>query len=1489
MQGGILRGCEMIRLCTVLCVLSNTGNEDAANRVTRRQPARFTGNPPPSPSQATRSPPAIAPKPKPAVKHRATHASPPKPTGISAMIAAFNSAGQEQKLAGTQPSKPSLAPQPPTRPKPATPHNTARTVETKDPTTVHRVQPVLTSDPVSPSRPPLCDHTRLAAGGNQSMGTQAATSALADPKPSPKPRQAALFRSASVSTLASGFESDRYEAVRLPSDQAPKPKPRQIAITGARAASLARSPAIAVQQVQRSALPTEGLAAKPIALPTTGGLSIAKNATGDSATPPQPNSLGQAGNTGPWSGQVFRKWIPHLKAALSCGTIRTECLAEGLLTDPQKKELMGVEDDSAKHNDRLLDMLSRGTAETFHTFCSIVRSTEPEANFSKFLDDMQSVDTFVAGNEDAANRVTRRQPARFTGNPPPSPSQATRSPPAIAPKPKPAVKHRATHASPPKPTGISAIIAAFNSAGQEQKLAGTQPSKPSLAPQPPTRPKPATPHNTARTVETKDPTTVHRVQPVVTSDPVSPSRPPLCDHTRLAAGGNQSMGTQAATSALADPKPSPKPRQAAPFRSASVSTLASGFESDRYEAVRLPSDQAPKPKPRQIAITGARAASLARSPAIAVQQVQRSALPTEGLAAKPIALPTTGGLSIAKNATGDSATPPQPNSLGQAGNTGPWSGQVFRKWIPHLKAALSCGTIRTECLAEGLLTDPQKKELMGVEDDSAKHNDRLLDMLSRGTAETFHTFCSIVRSTEPEANFSKFLDDMQSVDTFVAVSPECKKDCNKVVDLMKEFSAPERQRVVHTAKNVARMRTSQTVLDKGKKPIHVPQPTSPKSVDLLRMQNMEDEKRQAALTEIDHLVSNTIIIDDTKDCADEAEKYQGHVTRADGQVEKSPADIHRELSKHPCFISMGTGSARDDRSISETKQYLKDTGFIDENTVITEITEYELVPVTRLAIRDSKRLKFKDQRSSIVKFIIECEYNHTAPSFIKSVIRNLRNLLGDWSIHADSVHGESGGTAVFVQMSARAHTRLWEFCKDRSSLLAGLHVLEVSTVDGAVVFNFRPTTCSGEGITPDDQKRLVEEFSKRYPSLDRDELSVAVADQQNVQHAVIALTKLVFDDDGACLNALPEIPRRVAARTATSTPAHVVHPEEAISTRVSANPGRAVEIQGADNELSLRPQFKSQWYFRGRVPSNWTMFRRCTMYNGHVYIVCQEEEEVPVIYRSTHSLKESIQLTWTRVIGIDSPPFWTCRRFCLHNEKLYFASLSYRDRNLDIPYIYVFDLQGNCCTREIQCDFISVPATGTDTSWTHCGDVFVTQSALLIVCLWRNHFLEVFSLDTRHDGAAWAKLDLLSLPEPPDSICSTDDTLFVIPRRDLNDVHLSTHLSIMKLDVSEESLRMPSWLEIKVDMMTLDVDVFSCVVSAAVGNSIIMPVYCMGDDFKTVNAFMCVDCSTCIGRCSVFPPRSSKSFSPQLMVDGDTLIALHSDHSVSTLQLPDHL
>ncbi|XP_065189013.1 uncharacterized protein LOC135819687 [Sycon ciliatum] len=1199
-------------------------------------------------------------------------------------------------------------------------------------------------------------------------------------------------------------------------------------------------------------------------------------------------------NSWPWSSQMFRKWVPHLQAALSCDAIRVECCAKRLISDAQKKELMAIKN-SAKHNDRLLDMLSRGTAETFHTFCTIVRSTEPKANFSKFLDDMQSVDTFVGGNEGAANKVTRRQPARFTGNPPPTPSQATRSPPAIAPKPKSVVKPQATHASPAKPTGVSAMIAALNSAGREGKSAESLPLKTSRAPKPPTRPKPVTPHNTARTVETKDPTTGHRVQPVVTFDPVSPSRPPLCDHARLAAGGSQPDGTEAATSAPADPKPSPKPGQAAPSRSASVSTLASSFESNRYETVRPALNQDPKPKHRQMSIAGARAATLPRSPAIAggkhpgghaVQQVQRSVLPTESLTAKPIARSLTGREPVTKKATGDSATPPQPNSLSQAGNTGPWSSRVFHKWIPRLQATLSCSTIRMECLGNDLISDTQKKELMTV-DDSAKHNELLLDMLSRGTAETFHTFCSIVRSTEPEANFSKFLDDMQSVDTFVGVSPECKKDCNKVVELMKVFSAPERQRVVHTAEDVARMRTSQTVLDKRKKPIHVPQPTSPVNVDLLSMRNMGEEQRRAVLTEIDRLASSASITDDRE--AQEWQ-YQGQVTRADGQVDISPADIHRELSKHPCFISIGTESARDNRSISETKQYLKDTGFIDENTVVTETTGYlevlVSVPVNILAIRGSKRLKFTDESSSIVKFIIDCEYNHTVPSFIERVVRNLRNLLGDESVHADGVHSESGGTAVFVQMSAKAHARLWEFCKGQSSLLAGLHILEVSTVDGAVVFNLRPTACSDEGINPDDQKRLVEEFSGRFSSLDRDDLSVAVADQPDVEHAVIALTKLVFDDDGACLNALPEILGGVAARKATSTSAHVDHPEEAISTHVSANSDHAAEIQGADNELSLRPQLKSQWSFRGSLPDRWQGYRRCTMYNGHAYIVCLEEEEGPMIYRSTHSLKESLQVAWTRVIAIDNLHFSSSWKFCIHNEKMYYADIS--DRLFAcIPRIHVVDLQGNCGTREIQFRFRAQDMS-MDTSWTHFVDVFITQSALLILCLWRNHFLEVISLDTRHDGAVWAKLVSLSMPEPPVRICSTDSTLFVIPTGDINDAHLS----IMKLDVSEESLRMPSWLEIKVDVpKTLDVgvDLFCCVVPAAVGNTIMLPVLYRDDDDKLVDGVICVDCSTCIGRRSVLPSPSSTLVTLQLVVDGDTLIALDDDHSVFTLQLPEHL
>ena len=85
------------------------------------------------------------------------------------------------------------------------------------------------------------------------------------------------------------------------------------------------------------------------------------------------------------------------------------------------------------------------------------------------------------------------------------------------------------------------------------------------------------------------------------------------------------------------------------------------------------------------------------------------------------------------------------------------------------------------------------------------------------------------------------------------------------------------------------------------------------------------EKRQAALTEIDHLVSNTIIIDDTKDCADEAEKYQGHVTRADGQVGKQYIEPVSSASAYTvCRLvisrSTYTGIHRDIDSNSDNTQ-----------------------------------------------------------------------------------------------------------------------------------------------------------------------------------------------------------------------------------------------------------------------------------------------------------------------------------------------------------------------------------------------------------------------------------------------------------------------------------------------------------------------------------------------------------------------------------------
>ncbi|XP_065188964.1 uncharacterized protein LOC135819645 isoform X2 [Sycon ciliatum] len=139
-----------------------------------------------------------------------------------------------------------------------------------------------------------------------------------------------------------------------------------------------------------------------------------------------------------------------------------------------------------------------------------------------------------------------------------------------------------------------------------------------------------------------------------------------------------------------------------------------------------------------------------------------------------------------------------------------WQSKEFRNWLPHLQAALTYNAIRMACFAKGLISDGQKRLLMAT-GDSAKHNELLLDILSGGTTESFRIFCDIVREKEPEPNFTSFLKEMQAMLNSVWVTPECRKACEEVTDLMKAFPMEACKQVLDFAESLDKQLKSHPV------------------------------------------------------------------------------------------------------------------------------------------------------------------------------------------------------------------------------------------------------------------------------------------------------------------------------------------------------------------------------------------------------------------------------------------------------------------------------------------------------------------------------------------------------------------------------------------------------------------------------------------------------------------------------------------------------
>ena len=122
----------------------------------------------------------------------------------------------------------------------------------------------------------------------------------------------------------------------------------------------------------------------------------------------------------PWKHKTYRQWTPHLTENMTPGVVRTHCYSERMISDIQLKKLQAVSADSMEHNERLLDYLSGGNAESFHLFCKIIREHESLYVFGDMLRQFTVIDP-LATNGKLRRKIdgeVRRQPSDFQGSAP---------------------------------------------------------------------------------------------------------------------------------------------------------------------------------------------------------------------------------------------------------------------------------------------------------------------------------------------------------------------------------------------------------------------------------------------------------------------------------------------------------------------------------------------------------------------------------------------------------------------------------------------------------------------------------------------------------------------------------------------------------------------------------------------------------------------------------------------------------------------------------------------------------------------------------------------------------------------------------------------------------------------------------------------------------------------------------------------------------------
>ncbi|XP_065192197.1 MBT domain-containing protein 1-like isoform X2 [Sycon ciliatum] len=104
--------------------------------------------------------------------------------------------------------------------------------------------------------------------------------------------------------------------------------------------------------------------------------------------------------TNPWKMLEFRRMVPTIIETLDPPGIRMGCDACGIITLRFKKSLTSIRD-PIDHNERLLDELRGGDADSFHMFLSCIRDSETDTRVREILAELEPLDIHHVPKDDS--------------------------------------------------------------------------------------------------------------------------------------------------------------------------------------------------------------------------------------------------------------------------------------------------------------------------------------------------------------------------------------------------------------------------------------------------------------------------------------------------------------------------------------------------------------------------------------------------------------------------------------------------------------------------------------------------------------------------------------------------------------------------------------------------------------------------------------------------------------------------------------------------------------------------------------------------------------------------------------------------------------------------------------------------------------------------------------------------------------------------------